>query len=180
MAKLPIEIEKDLHKDLFINTSDDSIHRLDVTDGTKTWVRIGGSGGSDSSEQMTTNVTNEAVASSESIDENSNQIRVDDAVVDTGTWIVTSLVFIDVDGLSEGAHTVEIRFFDNSGNMVSHTVTVTVLPLASSTDPTSSNTTTTDTPPSEANPLALVIIGSSAAGLILVIVGVTVIRKRGS
>jgi hypothetical protein len=39
-----VEVSND--KDLFINTTDNTIHRLEDNNGTKTWVGIGGSGGS--------------------------------------------------------------------------------------------------------------------------------------
>ena len=41
-----VEVSND--KDLFINTTDNTIHRLEDDNGTKTWVGIGGSGGSGS------------------------------------------------------------------------------------------------------------------------------------
>jgi hypothetical protein len=43
-----VEVSND--KDLFIRTSDDTIHRLNDDNGTKTWVGIGGSGGGGSGE----------------------------------------------------------------------------------------------------------------------------------
>ena len=54
--KLPaVEVSND--KDLFIDTSDNTIHRLEVNDGTKTWVAIGGGGGGDGDMEINGNLT---------------------------------------------------------------------------------------------------------------------------
>ena len=100
--------------------------------------------------------------------------------VASGNWDGSSIA-VNVDGLSVGVYNYTIVVYDTSGNMISDTVIVTVLPLASTSITTATDTTTTTTTTTSGDVTGLVIafLGVGAVGVIAIVL-ILMRHRRGS
>jgi len=112
-------------------------------------------------------------------DSGNYSIFIDDTHTATNTWTTSVPIVISVDGLSIGTHTVEIRFSDASGNMVSDNVTVTVIEVTTTTTTSTTTTTTTTGNPTGGGSIPILgIVGVGMSAIILVVLGILFIRKK--
>ncbi len=122
---------------------------------------------------------NVAIWTVEDLDPGRYTVSFDDGVVNAYTWTQSNPILVIVDGLSEGTHTVVLIFYDNSGNMITDSLTVVVVPLSTSTSTTPTTTTTPTTPPAEGSPMIL-LVGGGAAVAAIVVLGIILLKKKQS
>lgn len=114
------------------------------------------------------------------LDPGNYSVYIDDTLTTNGVWTSSVAVVISVDGLTEGTHTIEIRFFDTSGNMISNSVTVTVVIQSStSTSPSTTTTTSEGSEPSGNNILGIV-AGVGSLAVITIVLGGILIKKKAA
>jgi hypothetical protein len=114
------------------------------------------------------------------LDSHNYSVFVDDVLLTANTWESGTPVVIHLDGLVEGVHTVEIYFYDQSGNVISDSITVTVIPevtISTTTTTTTPTTTEPTIPPPEGTPLIL-LIGGGAAAAVIVVLGIILLKKK--
>ncbi|MGM0687388.1 MAG: hypothetical protein ACQET3_10495, partial [Promethearchaeati archaeon] len=103
------------------------------------------------------------------------------SLIDSGEWN-GSPISLGVDGLDVGTYNYTLVVYDTSGNWVSDTVFVTVVESVTTT-PTETETTTTTSPTTEPDippvplELALLVIATVGAIVVIVVVG-SHLRKR--
>ncbi|MFW9976542.1 MAG: right-handed parallel beta-helix repeat-containing protein [Candidatus Thorarchaeota archaeon] len=119
------------------------------------------------------------------LDSGNYSLYIDDEYISTESWTSLVPIIIVVEGLSEGEHTIELRFFDNSGNMITSSITITVTPSLSTSITNTPSTPITDTAttpitPPEGAPMLLVVVGVGVSGIVLVALGIGAIKKRAT
>ncbi|MCK5238830.1 MAG: hypothetical protein KAR33_04730, partial [Candidatus Thorarchaeota archaeon] len=125
--------------------------------------------------QFTTGTTgHSAIWIATDLDPGNYSVYIDGTLFTTDSWSSLVPIVIVVDGLSEGTHTVEIRFSDSSGNMITDSITVIVIPEI--TTPTT--LTETITPPDEGTPMIILLIGGGVAAVAIVVLGILVLKKK--
>ena len=106
------------------------------------------------------------------------EVLKDDSVIQTGTYDVFHLIYVNVDGLSVGTYNYTCVVYDEGGNWVSDTVIVTVTLMDTTTTTTTDTETTPEPSPGLDSTLIMVLLIGVPIGAIVVVALVVIIRRR--
>ena len=101
-------------------------------------------------------------------------IFLDGSLAVSSDWQSNTSVIFGVDSLDVGNHTIEIRFYDTSMNLVSNIIHITVV-AASSTTSTETTSSPTTTPTVDSS--ILLLLGGGAAGIAFIVVAIVGYKK---